>query len=681
MIASQTEPRISVVVPARDEAGSITSCLSALLSQGMDEDFEIVVVDNGSSDATAELVATYPVRLVSEPRPGRSKARNAGIRAARGDVLVFTDADCVPRESWLRELLRGSDDAGCGCFVGEIAMSEPAGAIARYCHDRELICQLRLLSQTVPVAATGSIAYRREVFDAIGMFDEAFAFGEDGDLFWRMVRCGRFRYRYNPDAVVAHRHPERLGEFILRSFHEGEGLTRFRRKHRADLPLSMSSGPVTAITLLKTLAGCALYPARAARELASRPNSPQRALTDPLLDKLGAVSRLSGALNEYARGPSFTPAASEAGGRNSGESRYQAVMELDRAPLLCTHDVTLRDRVRTELRTFGNALAGIFPGSSILLTGSLFAGEGRSRASEGSLLASDYDLFVVTPHVLDALPAMARSKIRRLTEGFPPFCADIEIGIVWKPLLAGRLTTVGGAVIAGSTDIVGVLDGLPAPRGFSALLQAYRSLTAAPLAPTRYAELCAGALVRAARALMFSEQEGRPRPEWIALFSNEVVGERIAGWAPILGRDTANAVRDAARFLLNRNPAGPHPDDHAQYAGMLGEVAPRIPLPRKGVFMTKQLYRVFQTRRGSIHDNLDAGNILEGFKELATSWTPTGVDTDRLRAAERTCRKLGLNSIPVDAPFPMGTYETLQRAVSEAACFNPHRISCPRRKT
>lgn len=656
------------------------SCLSSLLSQDIGEDFEIVVVDNGSSDATAELVSGFPVRLVPEPWPGRSKARNAGIRAARGNVLAFTDADCVPRKSWLSELLRGSNDADCGCFVGEINMLEPSNIIGRYCHDRELICQLRLLSQTMPVAATGNIAYRREVFDTIGMFDEAFTFGEDGDLFWRMVRCGRFRYRYNPDAVVAHRHPAHLGEFIRRSFHEGEGLTRFRRKHRADLPLSMSSGTVAAITLLKTLAGCALYPARAARGLASRSGSPQRAMADPLLDKLGTISRLAGALNEYARGPSFASVAVDAGGRNSGAFPYQTVMNLDHSPLLCTPNGTLRDRVRTELRTLGNALAEVFPGSSILLTGSLFAGEGRCMAPEYSHLASDYDIFVVTPHLLDAIPALARAKVRRLTDSLPPFCADTEIGVVWKPLLAGRLTTVGGAVIAGSTDIVGILDALPAPRGFSALLQAYRSLTAAPLAPPRYAELCAGALVRAARALMFAEKEGHPRSEWIALFSNEIVGEKIAGWAPVLGRDTAEAVRDAAGFLLDRNPTGPQPSDHTRYAGILEEIALRIPVPRRGVFMTKQIYRAFQARRGNIHHNLDAGNILEGFQELAASWTPEGVNADRFSAAERACRKLGLSLAPAEAPLPMEAYGTLQRAISEAACYNPHRINCPRRK-
>lgn len=681
MVASQTWPRISVIIPARNEAGSITACLSSLLSQDIDEDFEIVVVDNGSSDATAELVSSFPVRLVPEPRPGRSTARNAGIRAARGDVLAFTDADCVPRTSWLRELLRGSSDPGCGCFVGEITMSEPSNIISRYCHDRELICQLRLLSQTMPVAATGNIAYRREVFGTIGLFDEAFTFGEDGDLFWRMVRSERFRYRYNPDAVVAHRHPARLGEFIRRSFHEGEGLTRFRRKHREDLPLSMSSGTVAAIALLKTLAGCALYPVRAARGLASRSCSPQRALTDPLFDKLGTISRLAGALNEHARGPSFTSAAANAGGRDVDTAPFQTVMDLDRAPLLCVPDGTLRDRVRTELRTFGNALAEGFPGSSILLTGSLFAGEGRLMAPEYSHLASDYDLFVITPRLPDAIPTLSRAKVRRLADSLPPFCTDVEIGVVWKPLLAARFTTVGGAVIAGSPDIVDILDELPAPRGFSALLQAYRSLTAAPLDPTRYTELCAGGLVRAARALMFAEKEGQPRTEWIALFSNEVVGERITGWAPVLGRDATDTIRDAAGYLLDRNPAGPQPDDHPRYARILEEIAPRIPLPRSGVFMTKQLYRIFQARRGNIHDNLDAGNILKSFQELAASWSSAGMNADRLDAAERACRKLGLSLAPAEAQHPMNAYGSIQRAISEAACFNPHRISCPRRKT
>jgi glycosyltransferase involved in cell wall biosynthesis len=301
---SLQRPSISVIVPARNEAEPIAACLQGLLSQDIALAFEIVVVDSGSSGATGR-VSGLPVRLVHAPGPGRPAALNAGIRAAHGDILAFTGADCVPRTDWLRMLLAGADDPECGCLIGEFAPDGPADAVATFVRDANLMCQRHMLSLAPPAASAANIAYRRDVFDTVGAFDEAFEIGEDRDMFWRMVRCERFRYRYNSGAVVARPHPAGLRDFMASSFRDGAGLGRFRRKHAADHPVSLSSAAHGAAYLAKSVAGVLACPSRIMREVASHGISPQRALKNELYRKIGAICRLGGSLYDHLRGHSF----------------------------------------------------------------------------------------------------------------------------------------------------------------------------------------------------------------------------------------------------------------------------------------------------------------------------------------------------------------------------------------
>lgn len=304
MPPSLQRPSISVIVPARNEAEPIAACLQGVLSQDIALAFEIVVVDSGSS-GVAGRISGLPVRLVRAPGPGRPAALNAGIRAAHGDILAFTEADCVPRADWLRMLLAGTDDPECGSFIGEFVPDGPADAIATFIRDTNLMCQRHMLSLAPPAASAANIAYRREVFDTVGTFDEAFETGEDRDMFWRMVRCGRFRYRYNSGAVVARRHPAGLRDFMAHSFRDGAGLGRFRRKHAADHPSSLSSAAHGAVYLAKSIAGVLACPSRIMREVASRGIPPGRAAKDELYRKIGSICRLGGSLYDHLRGPSF----------------------------------------------------------------------------------------------------------------------------------------------------------------------------------------------------------------------------------------------------------------------------------------------------------------------------------------------------------------------------------------
>ena len=116
-----TLPRVSVVIPVLNGEDMIRECLGSLLR--LDYPVarrEILIVDNGSTDRTAEIIREFPVRYLREEERGPSKARNLGIVKSQGDIVAFTDVDCVPTRGWLQELVRGFQSAEVGGVAGEI---------------------------------------------------------------------------------------------------------------------------------------------------------------------------------------------------------------------------------------------------------------------------------------------------------------------------------------------------------------------------------------------------------------------------------------------------------------------------------------------------------------------------------------------------------------------------------
>ncbi len=289
-------PLVSVVVPAHNEERGIARCIESLMALDFTgAGVDIVVIDNGSSDGTGRVIGRYPVRRVAEPRKGPAAARNAGIRAARGAIVAFTDADCIVGKSWLGELLAGADDPGVGCFAGEFAAQPDRRIVAAYVEDKRLICQKKLLSSTPPAAAAGNVAYRRAVFDAVGMFDESFLNGEDGELYRRMSRHGGFSTRYNPKAIVYHRHPATLGHLWRRSYREGVGVSAVRLRHPGDFPPEKRSARFYWKTLAISLAGMALCPLRALAYGKSG-TAWRKSIVYPLLDKACSLAFVAGVL-------------------------------------------------------------------------------------------------------------------------------------------------------------------------------------------------------------------------------------------------------------------------------------------------------------------------------------------------------------------------------------------------
>jgi glycosyltransferase involved in cell wall biosynthesis len=220
-------------VPVRNGEKTIGDCVAALLATDYPlERREIVVVDNGSTDGTAELLRPLPVRVVREDRVGRSHARNRGVAESRGEIVAFTDADCIADGRWLTELV-GAFRRDTSAVAGEVLAECPQTRAQRFMAQRHPGWQKVVLDLAEPFALTANVAFRRQVFATLGLFDPGFVTAEDVDFGWRFFAAG-LAMTYCPQATVSHR--LRSTPWRLVRQQEGLGYGRELLRERYDLP-------------------------------------------------------------------------------------------------------------------------------------------------------------------------------------------------------------------------------------------------------------------------------------------------------------------------------------------------------------------------------------------------------------------------------------------------------------
>jgi glycosyltransferase involved in cell wall biosynthesis len=212
------EPLISVIVPVRNGLPWLEDQLTALVAQQCPEAWEVVVADNGSSDLSRSVVQGFAdlghrVGCVDASAVrGPAAARNAGVRAAEGELLAFCDADDVVQPGWLAACVKalGDADIAGGVFDSWSLNGVPAPSPKVFAVPPALR-QFGFL----PAGLSSNLAVRREAFDEVHGFAEDLTVGEDTDLCWRMQLRG-YRFVVAEDAVVARRDRSGFAKVLVR---------------------------------------------------------------------------------------------------------------------------------------------------------------------------------------------------------------------------------------------------------------------------------------------------------------------------------------------------------------------------------------------------------------------------------------------------------------------------------
>ncbi|MFZ0888493.1 MAG: glycosyltransferase, partial [Candidatus Binataceae bacterium] len=201
----QRAPLISVVICAYNAERTMRDCLESLRRLDY-PNYEVVIVDDGSRDRTAEISMDFPeFRLIRQPNKGLAIARNVGMQAARGEIIAYTDSDCVVDPHWLTMMIRTMLEGGFdGCGGPNYAPHEDGRVAACVAASPGAPCHVLVGDDRAEHLAGCNMVFRRTALRALGGFDPRFtAAGDDVDICWRMLDAG-FKLGFSPAAFVWH---------------------------------------------------------------------------------------------------------------------------------------------------------------------------------------------------------------------------------------------------------------------------------------------------------------------------------------------------------------------------------------------------------------------------------------------------------------------------------------------
>ena len=228
--------KYSVVIPTYNEEKCIGDCLKSLRN-GSATPYEIIVADGLSQDRTVEIASMYGAKIVINKKRHAAGGRNAGIKAASGDVIVFIDADCIPNYNWLEEIIKAFESEnidGLGTYI------EPAKTDNRYEKFWGTLSLQIMMSygneayyvkdKSLNTAfITASCAYKRDLLYRIKGFSNFFANNaEDIDICWRALDAGA-KLKYVPTAKIIAHSPRSLKGICRKSFRNGISSSKLQK--------------------------------------------------------------------------------------------------------------------------------------------------------------------------------------------------------------------------------------------------------------------------------------------------------------------------------------------------------------------------------------------------------------------------------------------------------------------
>ena len=224
------EPRISVIIPVRNEADKLEQCLTAVLAQSL-KAHEVIVVDGHSIDGTVERAKRFPVKILYEDYHTRAGACQIGVENAGGEYVAFTDADCRPDRDWLANLVKAFDDGivGVGGMIKQLGEETwirsvnlvygtflgSANSVQGRCHKTKRVVN--------SISGSNSM-YLKQNLVKVGGFKVKLPGGEDAEINKRLLRHGHLLY--TPDAIIQHEHGRSLKSFARQMYLYGTQVRR-----------------------------------------------------------------------------------------------------------------------------------------------------------------------------------------------------------------------------------------------------------------------------------------------------------------------------------------------------------------------------------------------------------------------------------------------------------------------
>ena len=278
-MTNQQSPFVSVIVITFNRATILKACLESLNDQTYPKDrYEVIVVDDCSKDNTVEVARLYGAKVIShEVNRGIPSARNTGLAAAKGEITAYIDDDAIADPAWLENLIQPFSDPEVTAsggqtfafkteFIAErylaaggygnpapLAFGKSKNPISRFMvYLKSMFTPVTISAKPIEVQAVFGLncAFRTSVLRAVGGYDETLLADEDSEISTRLRQSGA-HIMFVPDAIIHHRHRERLGYLIRQTYRRSQYTVGYYAKEKKTLPIFPF--PLLYITLLLSL--------------------------------------------------------------------------------------------------------------------------------------------------------------------------------------------------------------------------------------------------------------------------------------------------------------------------------------------------------------------------------------------------------------------------------------------
>ncbi len=247
---------VSVIIPCYNAEKTILRTLEALDAQTV-KGFEAILADDGSSDGTVKTAKSFKPKnfrmvVLAEKHAGPAAQRNRGAEKAKGEILLFTDSDCVPDRNWVEEMAKPFSDKNIAGVSGTYRTLNNDKLIARF-EGYEIAKRHEKLARQKQIDFIGSFSagYRKNIFKKFGGFSSDFkrADAEDPELSFKIAKAG-YKMIFNPNAVVAHPHVSTLKRFWKQKFSRGFWRVLLYRKHPEKMKGDSYTGKEVQLSLI-----------------------------------------------------------------------------------------------------------------------------------------------------------------------------------------------------------------------------------------------------------------------------------------------------------------------------------------------------------------------------------------------------------------------------------------------